>query len=298
MKEEFALLMKKRAAVAEQCRESQACIHASRSMLASNPQANSETGRRYRESAMAVERALDAHPQIVALQEQYVVAQTQKVAVSSQKAELMSAWRKARGEREQKSRAAIEQAGAKAGEARKDLFKQAGVGEYAKLSEVDQKRFIAIEDQWNKEVAAIKTAKESLAADEKTERERDGSAKRLADLEEQYKALESRQAECKAQINALRTSLRKSDPGIAALQAAAVETTHAHMVAIEATPDVARAKAFLDSADGLQSALDVRARALRKAILAKDPEYRKVLDGQAAPAGLALVGEDFWLQEG
>jgi hypothetical protein len=37
---------------------------------------------------------------------------------------------------------------------------------------------------------------------------------------------------------------------------------------------------------------------LRKAILDKEPEYKSVLDRQAAVGGLAQVGQDFWNEGG
>lgn len=294
MKDEFATLMKKRAGIAARVGESMARINAARSMLTTNPQANTESAKRYRDAAARVEAALDQHPRIKTLQEQYDVAQTQKVALSKQKADVITTWRKGRLERMAKHKAAVEQAGSKAEDARAEILKQAGAKQYNELSGTDQARYLDVEKAWTNELAAAKAALGDVQTIEKSEREKDGSMKRYSELDEGYKALETRQSEIRAQIGQLRGSLRKSDPAIAALQQAAAEASHAHVAALDSDPEVAAARKFIEGADRMRADIDVRARVLRKAILGKDAEYRKTLDAQAASGGLAEAGEDFW----
>jgi len=92
----------------------------------------------------------------------------------------------------------------------------------------------------------------------------------------------------------VRTELRASDIEIAKLQSASAEASQKHLAAMDARPEVAAARAFVENVDKMRAEIDKRARVLRKAILAKDPECKAVLNQQTIPAGLALVGEGFW----
>jgi uncharacterized protein YhaN len=308
MKDEFALLMKKRAAIGEQCRESLARINAAHNMQTRNPQTNTETGRAYREAMLAVERALDAHPSIVALQQEYDAVQTQKVVVSAQKGEVLTAWRKSNQARKTEFKAKVAEAKENAAKAKAEVLRRAGITGDPKAVEAEEKRLTdavvreveAITLQLTKELAALTVAydEKKLDDDAKVEREKDGSREKYAGLEAQYKAIEERQEAIKRRQNELRSSLRRSDSGIAALQQQAVSTSHAHVTAMDAMPDVAAARRFIEDADAMRANIDTRARVLRKAILEKDPACWETLGAQAAVAGLAQVGEDFWRIEG
>lgn len=298
MKDEFATLMKRRAGLSEQSREGMQRINAAKSMLTRNPQANTETAKQYREALAKVEKALDEHPEIKGLQDEYDAVQTQKVEVSAQKSEVLTTWRKDRIKKMASLKASVDQANKKAEEARAALLKQAGVKEWKELSESDQARFAEIEKEWKKEVEAAKASHGDLQPQEKEAREKDGSMARFAELSQKYKDMESKQVDIKTRMVKLRGSLRKTDPAIVALEKAALEASQAHMVAVDASPEVAAARKFIDGADRMRSDIDKRARVLRKAILEKDPEYRATLDSQAVSGGLSQVGEDFWKTEG
>jgi hypothetical protein len=277
-------------------------------MLTSNPQANSETGRAYREAALAVERALDAHPRIVALQQEYDAAQTQKVVVSQFKGEVLTAWRAWRHEKNTEFKAKVAEAKAKAAEAKAEVLKRAGITGDPKAAEEESKRLTdthvkeieAITLQLSKELASLLSAydEKKLDVEAKAAHEQDGSLEKFAGLDAQYKALDQRQQAIKEQRNRMRTALRESDPAIAALHEKAIAASHAHMVALESLPEFAAARSFLDGADAARASIDTRARVLRKAILEKEPACRESLGAQAAVAGLAQVGEDFWRIEG
>jgi hypothetical protein len=307
MKEEFAGLMKKRAELGEQYRQGLSSMAESRSMQAGNQFANSETGTKYREATLRVERALDEHPQIKALQMEYDVAQTQKVAVSKEKGEVLAAWRKSANAEESEYRAKVEAAKQKSATAKGDLFKSIGLtgesnqGKNAReLTEAETNRLMAIQDQLMKELNALKDDRDAVKrkAREQEAHEKDGSAKKYAELVEQYKALEARQADLKSGMGALRGSLRKSDSAIAALAAEAAGASQAHLVAVDASSQVAGARQIVLGFGKAQGDIDKRARFLRRAILAKDAESKATLDAQASAGGLGQVSEDFWKIEG
>lgn len=283
MKNEFAALMKQRAALTEQCRESALRVGAVKDRAAENPKAGTEAGQLCIEARAKVESALANNPRMMALQAQYDSVHTQRVSVARQKAEIGTVWRKGYTERVRKFKSEAEAAGKKADDARAAILKQAGVSDPRDLTETDRARISEIDKQLQREVAA---ARDSISqAREKELREKDGSQKRFSDLAAQNEALEARQAELKAQMDQLRASLRKSDPAIAALQSEAAEAGGAYVATVESSREVVAARKFIERAQQMRDQIDGRANALRKAIIEKDPAYKTTLDAQGAAAG-------------
>jgi len=299
MKTEYIELMQKRGGLQQRAKAGEKLIVDRRNLRpGAGSGAGAVTGEAYRKAALAVEGALDNHPRIKALQAEYELAESNKLAVSRQQADLANAWDGARSgawkERNSAEKAAKEKADAEW----KALFKAAGVreGDVRKLTEADLKVHREIHSRMTNELAIIK-ARYAVLSDTnavRLAREKDGSEKRFHEANEQYAELERQQADLKARMNKLRTELRKSDAEVAALQAAAGKASHEHMAAIDSAPDVAAARAFLDSLPQLREAIDSRARILRRSILAADPDSKGLLDRHAVAGGLALVGEDFW----
>ncbi|MEI8242215.1 MAG: hypothetical protein WCI17_03005 [bacterium] len=300
MKDEFAGLMKKRAGLEDQFKASLKLINDARGTTDTPSSFNTETMRKYRDTVLTLEKALDNHPRILALQELYDVAQTDRVAVSRQQANILDGWRAARDSHRKQLEDALHAADTAAEAERQQLLQKAGVKDPRMLSPEDLKLFHAAGQRFSAANAAAKDAYK-LASDlqaEKKAREKDGSATRFEELNARDTELQQAQAQFKKQMLQLRTELRTSDAAIAQLQAAAVETSQAHLVAMESRPEVAAAQKFIDGCDSIRADIDRRARILRKAILAKDSGYKADLDKQAAAGGLAQVGEDFWNAEG
>jgi hypothetical protein len=307
MKDEFAALMKKRAGIEEKVRESMERIGSARSTTGDSPSANSATAKRYRDAAMAVEKALDKHPQIVALHAEIETIQKEKVELSMQQGEVIGAWKKALEEKQGGFRKMVEKVQADAEAARQVIYKRAGVTfvsgkakeEFAKLSDADNRELEEITKQVGKNLVALaaERTEDKFVEELKEEHEKDGSAKRFEELTGQVKALDAKQGEVRAQKGALRASLRESDPAIAALQGVAFQASQEHLVAAETAPETVAAKKFIAGAEREKAQLDRQARALRKTILAREPEYKNVMDRQAFMAGLK-VDESFWKIEG
>jgi hypothetical protein len=301
MKTEFSALMQQRAGLKERARACSALIAAARRTDSSRaPHANDPTAVRFREAAQAVERALDAHPRILALQALYNVAETDKVAVSKQQSRILDAWQDQTQREHEQMNDAMRAADQKAQTARQAIFEQAGVKRIAGLSPEDQRRMAVIQTLFTNEIAQIKHQYTMLASTTYVAqaRQADGSSERFEACNTRYEELARQQDEIKKQQLALRTSLRKEDPAIASRQAAAVEASRLHQVAVLALPEVAEARAFLDGVDAQCAVLDRQARVLRKTILAAEPAYGTVLEQQAAAAGLAMAGEEFWNVQG
>jgi len=192
MKDEFADLMKKRAGLEVQCRESVARINESRSTIDRTVGANTPTALKYRETVLNLEKALDAHPRILELQGLYDVAQTDKVAVSREQANILDAWQAARTKKDKDFGAEIEAAGKKAEAARHALLQQAGVKDVNKLSKDDQKRFWQIHSQYTNEMAGIQVAnvKAGKKLVEMTDPAKDETAKQFEAFNARYKEIE------------------------------------------------------------------------------------------------------------
>ncbi|MEO5367211.1 MAG: hypothetical protein H7831_12860 [Magnetococcus sp. WYHC-3] len=301
MKEEFAELMKKRSGLLSKCKESQKLIVASRVTTDRSGPANSATAEAYRQKVLEMERALNNHPRVLAIQAMYDVAQTDKVAVSYQQGKIVSGWRvakEARKAREQEVSVAM----AERSEAlRHELLKNAGVNDIRKLPEEAQQRLRNDGIQTTNTVAALKKTylEESSTNAEMQARIQDGSLQRFETLNARYQELEKQQDDIRQQIQKLRDELRRSDdPVIAPLQQEVLAASQRHLAAMAAQPEVAAAHKFLDDLDTMRAEIDQRARVLRKAILAAEPAYKPTLDQQSAVGGLALVGEDFWMIAG
>lgn len=292
MKDEFATLMKKRAGLGEKCRASQLCINASRSAT----DQSTETARAYRRAAQATEQALDAHPDIIELQKQFDAAQTEKVEVSRQQAVILDAWHNDEEQKADQIKAMFVEADTAAAEARDAIFKKAGVTDPRKFSDADRRLYQEVGVRFSNEVVRVQNAKALTMGAEvlRAARVQDGSTQRFEESNARYQELERKQADLTAAMLKLRTSLRTDDAVVAKAQRAALEASQKHVVAMDATPEVARARAFLADVNKLRVDIDKQARVLRKAILEKDSEYREILDKQAIAGGLALVGEDFW----
>ncbi|MBM4164443.1 MAG: hypothetical protein FJ222_08385 [Lentisphaerae bacterium] len=292
----FAALMNTRAGLAERVRESQAVIREARDTTGQSEGRNSETGKAYREAAIRVEQALDAHPRIKQVQEQIDEAQAKKVEVGRQLAEISDARHNVRKGASKQFNTAVADAGAAAEEARQALLKQAGVRDAKDLTEEDQPKYRAIHTRLTNEIAIARGA---LAQASATNAVAAGSEPgdilaRFEEAKAHFAEIEQEQAELKTEMMQLRKTLRTEDPSIATLQEAAREATRTHASTMAAAPDVAEAHAFIRTVNTLRGDIDREARVLRRAILADDPACEAELNVLAQAAGLALAGDDFW----
>jgi hypothetical protein len=297
MTDEFGELMLKRGDLLRKAGASRKLIvDKRRTQPGSGSGAKTETASKYREATLAVEKALDEHPRIKAMQAEHDVLQSNKVEISRQQADIVDVWQNARKAVRQEEASARTAAEDRAQATWNGLLKAAGVRDMRKLSEPDQKAYREVHVQLTNELAGIKAKYGPLLGPEaeRLAREKDGSEQRFSEATAKYEELTRQQADLKAQMTKVRTELRKSDPAVAALQGAAYQAADEHRRVAESDPEVVAARAFLDSVEPARNEIDARVRVLRRSILAVEPASRSMLDKQAAVGGLALEGEDFW----
>ena len=296
MKDEFAALMRQRAGLDTRFQESVNRINSARSTAGAGVGTGTATARAYREAVQVVERALDGHPKVKAQQARYDAVQKEAFEVSRQQAAILDEWQAERERRARQLDAALAEAGGKAAGAQRSMFKKAGVKDPEKLSQGDRKALKEAMVRYTNEVAAAKGVYAHASGTNAVQEAhaKDGSAKRFEEAGARLQELEQKQAGLNGEMMQLREELRQSDPVIAPLQRAAVEASRSHVVAMDARPDVAGARAFVTDVNKLRLNIDARARVLRKAILSQEPEYKPDLDRQATAGGLYLAGDDFW----
>jgi hypothetical protein len=285
MKQDFATLMKRRAGLVEQCKDSTLRMNALRNAKIANPDSSSEEGRICLLAASKVDAALDEHAEVKALQVKWDAAQTQKVAVASKRAEALNEWQNARARKMQGHKDAVDRANRKADEAKRALLAKAGVKTQQELADADKISFAKIDVVWRQEVKDASDALSRLTSSDMAARENDEVWKRFSALDAEYKAMETAQKELKGKIGALRASHRRNDPAIAALQQKAADARAAYVVAVDASQEQVSGRRFIENAQLMRDDIDRRANALRKAILEKDPAYKAALDEQGAAAG-------------
>ena len=293
-KDKFAALMSERAALAGRARVSSRTITTARSTTGRS--AATASGQAYRTAALRVEQALNEHPRIKALQEQYDAVHQEKLTFSREQSTFLTERRQARKAQAQQLNTRLVDVNQRAERDRAALLKKAKAKTMNELSPREQKRWQKIQARATSDIAkareAYAQASDDTAAGDADDP--DSFAAQLASFNTQYKAIEQNQADLKAVMLRLRTTLRSGDPAIAALQLAAREASQAHVVRMDARPDVVAARTFLRRIAILRAEIDTQARPLRQAILKADPDYKPELDKQAASGGLAQVGENFW----
>ncbi|MFZ4395912.1 MAG: hypothetical protein ACOYOU_09845 [Kiritimatiellia bacterium] len=301
MKKEFAELMKKRAELNDNARASTRLISAGRiTEPGKGANVNLASAVKFREALLAVEKALDNHPQVKALQALYDVAQADKVAVSRQQSEILVAWDKMATDPRDQVNDEIATLGEKFAAEQQEILKKAGVKDPRNLSSDAERQMQESHLQFTNRLRGVTARFAELTNTNalRLAREKDGSAKRMDDANARYQELEQQQAELQKNMLRVRAELRTRDPAIMALQAAAYAASQAHVAAVDSKPEAAKARAFLADVHRLRAAIDQRARALRKEIVASEPGYKDELDKQARSAGLAWANEDFWTREG
>lgn len=284
--------MKQRAGLDARFQESVDRITSARSTAG----AATETSRTYREAVQVVEKALDEHARVKALQARYDAVQKERVEASGEQAEILDAWHREKEERARQLEATLAEAGKRAAGTQRAMFKKAGVKDPEKLSASDRKLLKEAMMRYTNETAAAQAvyAQQCGTNFVQESHAKDGSAKRFEEAGARYQELEQKQAGINGEMMQLREELRQSDPAIAPLQRAAAEASRKHVVTMDARPEVAGARAFVTDVNKLRLNIDARARVLRKAILSKEPEYKPDLDRQAMTGGLYLAGDDFW----
>jgi hypothetical protein len=291
MKIEFAMLMNERAGLAKQVQESQKIISEARATTGSDA-----TSSAYREAVQRVEQALDEHPKIKRILARHAEAQAEQADISRQQAVILDAWNQAKVERSQEFKAASEQAVAKAETERQAILKQAGAKEVGKLSEADRLKVKEIHQRMTNELAIARADYTRVSATNAVQaaREADGSAARFQEINARHAEIERERSGIQDEMMRLRTTLRTSDQEIAKLQQAAREASQAHVATQDARPEVVAARVFITDVNTRREMIDTRARVLRQAILAQEPESKADLDKLSAAAGLNQAGEDFW----
>ena len=291
MKIEFAMLMNERAGLAKKVQESQKIISDARATTGSDA-----TSSAYREAVQRVEQALDEHPKIKRILARHAEAQAEQADISRQQAVILDAWNQAKVERSQEFKAASEQAVAKAETERQAILKQAGAKEVGKLSEADRLKVKEIHQRMTNELAIARADYTRVSATNAVQaaREADGSAARFQEINARHAEIERERSGIQDEMMRLRTTLRTSDQEIAKLQQAAREASQAHVATQDARPEVVAARVFITDVNTRREMIDTRARVLRQAILAQEPESKADLDKLSAAAGLNQAGEDFW----
>jgi hypothetical protein len=288
MKQEFATLMKRRAGVVEQCKDSTLRMNALRNAKLANTDSSMEEGRLLLFASSKVEAALDEQADVKALQAKWDAAQTQKVVEAKARAEALGAWRNARAKKMQVHKDAIDLANRKAEESKRALLAQAGVKTQQELPEADKAKFVEIENLWKKDVKEASDAMTRLVSRDVASRESDEEWKRFSALDAECKAIENTQRDLKGKLGALRASLKKSDQAIAALQQKVADARAAYVAAVDGSQEQVAGRRFIENAQKMRDEIDDRANTLRRAILEKDPEYKPTLDGQAKAGGLGV----------
>jgi hypothetical protein len=291
MKIQFAMLMNERAGLAKKVQESQKIISEARATTGSDA-----TSSAYRAAVQRLEQALDEHPKIKRILARHAEAQAEQADISRQQAVILDAWNQAKVERSQEFKAASEQAVAKAETERQAILKQAGEKEVGKLSEADRIKVKESHRSMTNELAIARAAYTRVSATNAVQaaREADGSAARFQEINARHAEIERERSGIQDEMMRMRTTLRTSDPEIAKLQQAAREASQAHVATQDARPEVVAARVFITDVNTRREMIDTRARVLRQAILAQEPESKADLDKLSAAAGLNQAGEDFW----
>ena len=295
MKVTFTELIRERAGLAGRMASSQKTIVTARSATrAGGAAAPTATG--YRDAVMRVERALDVHPQIVNAQERYDAMQSEKVAVSEEQAAILDAWHAAKKTAADELETQMQARSARLLQERAAVLESAGVKNAEALTETDRTQMREIRARFTKEISTVKRthAEHTSISAVKAMHVQDGSAARFEALGTQYKEIEANQAGVKAEMDALRHSLRRRDAEIGKLQHAAYAASQKHVLLMDAKPEVVEARTFIRNVPQIRAGIDRKLRVLRSALLAAEPEYKPELDKQAVVGGLALVGDDFW----
>ncbi len=296
MVESFALLMQERASLGESARESLATIRQARAASGPGANINTPTAHAYRQAVREVEKALDAHPQVVAFQEQIDALQAERVEIAKEQEVVLEAWHTERLERYTLFNAAVRQAMDTYLEKRQDLLSRAGASSARNLSGSFADEY---QELFSARTNALVFARDTMArvSDPETirqSREADGSQAVFDAANERYGDLDEAQDGLRSQMLALRARLRTSDPEIARLVAHAQAASQAHLVAVASAEPVQSAHAFVETVHEVRSEIDRRARHLRRAILAEEPEREPELEKWADVGGLRLATEEFW----
>ncbi len=249
------------------------------------------TGQAYRQAALAVEAALDAHPDVQALQAQVDALQEQIGEQSREQAGILDQWRAASRSVRSDFDAAVYRLSQEAAEAQRALLKAEDARSPAQLTASGQQRYQEIQSTLTNAVAQVATdfQQSSTAEAFEARREADGSGARFDELNAEMASIRSQQDALKQAMQARRDALRTQSPAIAALQEAARVASHQHLTAVQERPDVAEALAWVEGAEERQRELDARAYALYDQISTEFPDLRDELDALARQGGLVLT---------
>jgi hypothetical protein len=305
LKDEFAALMKRRAGVVVQARQSMSRINAAKDIKTRNPLARTETAVKYREAAAKVDRAIDESAQYKALKAVYDDLQRQKVELSATNGTANELVLKLEDARNARYKAMIEETKKKSYEAKKAVLDRAGIKDVAgargrdatPIPDAVEQELRAISLKLTRDLGAIVTAQDKGESTEEETRALAEARKNFEETSARYKDLESAQAEVSNKMKMLRGSLRKTDPAIAALQKEAVEASRAHAIAVESTPEAASARAAIEGSSQVIAEIDRQAAALWRKITAKDPAQKEHIEKLAAAADLVMTSEEWQAAE-
>ncbi len=292
-KTEFAELMKARMDCNEKTRSSLAMVKAARATSGLGAQGtHTATGQAYREAALAVEAALDAHPELQALQAQHDELQEQKLERSTAVAAILDAWKTAQRSLRRDYNAAVFRLSQDVMQQQQALLKSEDAHSPGRLSSAGQQRYQDLQAMLTNSLAGVSaTFKQSISPEDvQAKREADGSRARLDALNAELGDMESKQVALKQAMQARRDALRVQSPEIASLQEAARLASHEHVQAAQGRPEVAKALAWVKEAEALQRERDKQAYGLYNRILREFPDLRDELDALAKQGGLDLTG--------
>ena len=289
---EFAALMSERTNMFEKVRLQMETVTAAKA-TAGAAGVQTATGRAYRDAVLAVEAALDAHPEIQSLQAQVDTLQKLLVEQSREMAGILDAWRVARRTVRKDYDAAVARLSQDAVKAQRELLEAENARSPGRLTPAGQQRYQDVQSALTNSLAEITATFQKASSEEGFQalRAADGSDKRFEDLSAALKQMNSQQDALKHAMQARRDALRTTSPDIVALQEQARSASHRHMAAIQARPDVAQALAWVKGADARQRDFDEQATVLYGSILSEYPDLRDELDAFARQGGLVLTEE-------
>jgi hypothetical protein len=298
---EFAELMHARMDAAEKTRASLETLAAARATSGVGAKgAETATGQAYRKAALAVEAALDAHPDIQALQAQHDELQEQKRERSKEMAAILDAWRSAQRSSRRDFDSTVQRLSEDIIKQQQALLKSGSAKSPAQLSSADKQRYQELQATLtNTLTEAASSFRQSITPEAvQAQREADGSRKQFDALKAELAEIELKQGELKKVMLARRDALRVGASEIAALQEAARAASHTHAMAAQARPEVAQALAWVREDEARQRTSGEQAYALYNSILSEFPDLREDLDALARQGGLVLAGQGIRMASG
>jgi len=248
------------------------------------------TGQAYRQAVLDVEKGLDAHPEIAALQAQHDVLQERVLEISNERAAILTGWRAARDAERARFNASMQAQMQAAWEEQRALLEAARARSPAQLPEASKARYREIQSALTNTLAEARAEfVVSISAEgQRARRVEDGTSERFERLNEEHASIQAQQKALQEQMQVQRDRLRKQDAGIAALQQDALAASREHLQAMEMRPEVVKARAWLGEYPAKMQDLTTQAYALYVRIIHLAPDLQDDLLALAREGNLVI----------